>query len=808
MTPSGPEFTIGESLLIDETLDSREALRTFLRAAEERGHPAPTVVIDEHGRPLTHPDYADRMGVFHARADAWAFCRRPRSEALGLVPGTDWIRDHAIHLAFEGGSPFLAAPHLYNQVALQEGADGAVVALPPVCAAGPVAWNNAGTKIAFMDERLGDLKHSPVMATHVLWEYDVVLGKTRRVAVFPKSIGLGDFDLSHSPADDWLLICNWSSGLNILVRIADGFVVQLPVRSPAVSWNPARGPQALLVMLPSEDPAGLRILDYDVATAEWTIRQIIASPSGQPMHVRELEVHPDGQLALAVAPGGVSALQQARRGGVMVASVIQLDAGSIEHLFTVPLRTPGAERRHTSPHWSHRPQPSPGATQVAESLVRSGSFLSVAPDDQSVATDYTRRWAEAARGIDEAWASGRLAPARLVAEFAQFVHAIEMVDEDLAEQVTSAVRTRARLDPAARSAGRLIEATRRSGQAKTPTRPADIPAQPQPAVDELTAARVNDALGQLIAAPNRDAVPDAARAVAAQAGPGPAGWQVIARMARAAAAAEEHLTAARIALACHLWHQIYLPDEPRLVTSGLTECPPEEQVAILLSGLVAGRHLDLADVVATDGLDVFDVGSVENRIQHDLQDLDVEGYLYRHGSPDRWASHVLARARARRATDAAREAAIKPLVFISYVTEDKALVEKLVATLQAEGYSTFLDSKDLEGGARWRLKIHEAIRAGSYFVACFSSALAAREASYMYDEIRLAIDQMRLMSPNRNWFIPIKFDECDLPPFYLGGGEYLHEVFHFVRFYPSWDDGMERLRRALKPETGKESPTD
>jgi hypothetical protein len=87
--------------------------------------------------------------------------------------------------------------------------------------------------------------------------------------------------------------------------------MHLPVRSPAVSWNPARGPQALLVMLPSEEPAGLRILDYDVATTEWATRQVIASPSGQPMHVRELEVHPDGQLALAVNPVGVSALQQA-----------------------------------------------------------------------------------------------------------------------------------------------------------------------------------------------------------------------------------------------------------------------------------------------------------------------------------------------------------------------------------------------------------------------------------------------------------------------------------------------------------------
>ena len=71
------QLVVGESVLIGGSLSSYEALRAFFEVADERGHAAPSVVVNERGVPLTHPDYIDRMGTPHARAGAWAFCRQP-----------------------------------------------------------------------------------------------------------------------------------------------------------------------------------------------------------------------------------------------------------------------------------------------------------------------------------------------------------------------------------------------------------------------------------------------------------------------------------------------------------------------------------------------------------------------------------------------------------------------------------------------------------------------------------------------------------------------------------------------------------
>jgi hypothetical protein len=111
----------GETALIDENASEYEQLRIFLAVADERAHPAPSVVVDERGTPITDPRYVDRMGAVHTKAGAWAFCRRPAAEALGLPAGTDWVRDHSSQLMFYQGSPYLPAPHLYPQLYVPRG---------------------------------------------------------------------------------------------------------------------------------------------------------------------------------------------------------------------------------------------------------------------------------------------------------------------------------------------------------------------------------------------------------------------------------------------------------------------------------------------------------------------------------------------------------------------------------------------------------------------------------------------------------------------------------------------------------------
>lgn len=110
------QLVVGETVLIDGSLSPYEALRAFFEVAGERGHVAPSVVVSERGEPLTHPDYIDRMGTSHAKAGARAFCRQSAAGALGLPAGTDQVRERDLQLKFRAGSPYLAQPHLHDQV--------------------------------------------------------------------------------------------------------------------------------------------------------------------------------------------------------------------------------------------------------------------------------------------------------------------------------------------------------------------------------------------------------------------------------------------------------------------------------------------------------------------------------------------------------------------------------------------------------------------------------------------------------------------------------------------------------------------
>src|SRR5215831_7196504 len=87
--------------------------------------------------------------------------------------------------------------------------------------------------------------------------------------------------------------------------------------------------------------------------------------------------------------------------------------------------------------------------------------------------------------------------------------------------------------------------------------------------------------------------------------------------------------------------------------------------------------------------------------------------------------------------------------FISYVHEDGRRVDLLEKFLESNGIPVWRDTGRLWPGEDWRTKIREAIAADSLaFVACFSKNSESRTKSYQRDELLLAIEQLRLRSPD------------------------------------------------------------
>jgi len=140
--------------------------------------------------------------------------------------------------------------------------------------------------------------------------------------------------------------------------------------------------------------------------------------------------------------------------------------------------------------------------------------------------------------------------------------------------------------------------------------------------------------------------------------------------------------------------------------------------------------------------------------------------------------------------------------FISYVSENSAIVNRLVDVLKTFDVQVWLDRDQLRAGARWRTAIRQAISDGDFFIACFSAEHQERSKSYMNEELVIAIDELRQRSTGRAWFIPVLLTECDIPDRDIGAGETLRSL-QWVNLYADWDSGIERILAVVAPKSAK-----
>ena len=137
--------------------------------------------------------------------------------------------------------------------------------------------------------------------------------------------------------------------------------------------------------------------------------------------------------------------------------------------------------------------------------------------------------------------------------------------------------------------------------------------------------------------------------------------------------------------------------------------------------------------------------------------------------------------------------------FISYVREDSAEVDALQRTLEAAGIPVWRDTGRLWPGEDWRTKIRDAITHDALvFIACFSTHSVARQKSYQYEELLLAIDQLRIRRPDDPWLIPVRLDDCDVPDLALGAGRTLASIQRADLFGMKSDLATARLVEAVK----------
>lgn len=145
-------------------------------------------------------------------------------------------------------------------------------------------------------------------------------------------------------------------------------------------------------------------------------------------------------------------------------------------------------------------------------------------------------------------------------------------------------------------------------------------------------------------------------------------------------------------------------------------------------------------------------------------------------------------------------------VFISYVREDTGRVEQLQQRLESAEIRVWRDTLSLWPGQNWADMIKRAITDDALiFLACFSSQSVKREKSYQTEELMLAIDQLRLRRPDVPWLIPIRFDDCAIPNYDIGGGRTLDSIQRADLFGDNLEKESERLIKAVRAILGPHS---
>ena len=66
----------------------------------------------------------------------------------------------------------------------------------------------------------------------------------------------------------------------------------------------------------------------------------------------------------------------------------------------------------------------------------------------------------------------------------------------------------------------------------------------------------------------------------------------------------------------------------------------------------------------------------------------------------------------------------------------------------------------------------------------------------MNEELRLAIEQLRLMPLSQRWFIPLILKPCEIPDFQIDSVETFNNI-QYIDFSQDWGNALSQLINAL-----------
>ena len=129
-----------------------------------------------------------------------------------------------------------------------------------------------------------------------------------------------------------------------------------------------------------------------------------------------------------------------------------------------------------------------------------------------------------------------------------------------------------------------------------------------------------------------------------------------------------------------------------------------------------------------------------------------------------------------------------PVVFLSYASEDRELIERLGLRLRSAGIAVWQDKQNLRAGDNWeRIITHVIEKQVDYFVAVQTPAMAERVRGVFYQEIEDALLQQKRTREGIRFLIPVHSSDQDR----------LTELSHLHSTSIATDDGVKDLIHSI-----------
>ena len=138
-----------------------------------------------------------------------------------------------------------------------------------------------------------------------------------------------------------------------------------------------------------------------------------------------------------------------------------------------------------------------------------------------------------------------------------------------------------------------------------------------------------------------------------------------------------------------------------------------------------------------------------------------------------------------------------PSVFLAYVQEDASVVERLCDALEAQGFDTWIDRRKLLPGQNWPRSIEDAIEATDFVIACFSQNSVTKKGGFQA-EIRYALDCARRVPLDDVFLIPVRLDDCRVPPS-------IRREIQYIDLFADWARGLRRIVTIISRQLAKRS---